>query len=271
MIAKFAHAVSRLPFGANLLYRVPSLLSRLEQHLAENPVRTITKTADGFSMHVDTADFLQRTIYINRDCDGDISAILRKRLGPGMTFVDIGANIGFFSLLAAKLVGPTGRVIAFEPNPPVFAALMRNAEHNGMGWIETHQVGLFDREGGGTLHVPDKNCGAATMRPSGDDHVTISLVRLDDVVTGSVDLIKIDVEGAEVAALRGARNVLARCPAVVCEVSEYSLKAMGSSHDELYDLMAERGFTAQIIGPIRRSTLFKDRVFFQYDVLFTKD
>jgi hypothetical protein len=108
------------------------------------------------------------------------------------------------------------------------------------------------------------------MRP-GKDGITIPLVRMDDVVKQKVDLLKIDVEGAEVAALRGAENVLSNCSAVICEVSEYSLRAMGSSHYELYELMARHNFMPEVISPVGRSNLVKDQVFFQYDVLFVKE
>lgn len=253
-----------------LLNKIPGLSHRLASRLEARPIRTTVRSADRFLINVDTADFIQRTIYLTGDWDETVSEVLRARLKPGGTFIDAGANVGFFSLLAAKLVGPSGRVISFEPNPAVFAQLQSNAALNGFAWIDAHQKGLFDREGNGTMFVPDTNCGAGTMRPGGDNGVAISLVRMDDIVKGEIDLLKIDVEGAEVAALRGAQRVLSGCPAVVCEISEYSLRAMGSSHYELYDLMAGLGFSPQIISPIRRSNLFKDRVFFQYDVLFTK-
>jgi FkbM family methyltransferase len=256
--------------GKKLLHRLPALQEILEKDLIKNPLRKVLETADGFLMDINTSDFIQRTIYLTGDWDESVSEILRHRLKPGMTFVDAGANVGFFSLLAAKLIGPTGHVIAFEPNPAVFEILVNNATFNGYTWIDAHQSGLFDKIGQGTLHIPAENCGAGTMRP-GEGGINIPLVRMDDVVKRKVDLLKIDVEGAEVAALRGAQNVLSDCPTVICEVSEYSLRAMGHSHYELYDLMALHKFVPEIISPVRRSNLVRNQVFFQYDVLFTKE
>lgn len=255
-----------------LACRVPQIASRLEARYHRNPVQVTSRTRDGFLMNLNTADFIQRTIYLTGDWDDSVSEILRDRLKPGMTFVDAGVNVGFFSMLAAQLVGQNGRVIAFEPNPAVFAQLQANADLNGFSWIDAHRQGLFDKDGSGEIFIPDANCGAATMRPGGANGVTIPLVRMDDVVKGKVDLLKIDIEGSEVAALRGATSLLSRpdAPAVICEVSEYSLRQMGNSHYELYDMMAKHCYIPTIISPIRRSNLIKDAVFFQYDVLFTK-
>lgn len=256
-----------------LLSKVPHLAAYIEGYYKRRPIKRTIRTKDGVLMNLDTADFIQRTVFLTGDWDDAVGAALRKHLKSGMTFVDAGANIGFFSLLAAKLVGPQGKVISFEPNPSVFDALLANVSLNGFTWIAPHRKGLFDQVGTGEIFIPDANCGGATMRPGGQGGVTIPLVRMDDVVNERVDLLKIDIEGAEVAALRGAGDLLSRpdAPTVICEVSEYSLRAMGSSKDELFDIMVGHGYSAHIISSIRRSNLSRERVFFQYDVLFSKD
>lgn len=255
-----------------LVNRIPPIARRLDSHYRRSPAQRRVRTRDGFLMNLDTADFIQRTIYLTGDWDVAVGDVLRDRLKPGMTFVDAGANVGFFSMLAAKLVGQSGRVVAFEPNPSVFAQVQANAELNGFSWIKPHRAGLFDKDGVGEIFIPEANCGGATLRPGGINGMAIPLVRMDDVVKGKVDLLKIDIEGAEVAALGGAREILSGpdAPAVVCEVSEYSLRQMGSSHYELYDLMSGHGYTPKIISRIGRSNLVKEAVFLQYDVLFTK-
>ncbi len=255
-----------------LLSKVSRLAGYKEAYYKDSPVRRTARTKDGALMNLDTSDFIQRTIFLTGDWDSAVGDVLRKRLKPGMTFVDAGANVGFFSLLAAKLVGPQGKVISFEPNPSAFDALRANVALNGFTWIDPHRKGLFDHDGMGEIFIPEANCGAATMRPGGQNGVTVPLVRMDEVVSEKVDLLKIDIEGAEVAALRGANGLLSRpdAPTVICEVSEYSLRAMSSSHYELYDLMSSHGYIPQVISHIGRSNLSKDKVFFQYDVLFTK-
>lgn len=127
------------------------------------------------------------------------------------------------------------------------------------------------------LFIPSsKNNGAASLKPGGQGGFTVPLTRLDDALDRleiqHVDLLKIDIEGAEVQALRGAEKLLSGpdAPPVVCEVSEYGLTQMGSSKDELYDLMQGHGYTPTTISPVRRSNVSTDKAFYQYDALFTK-
>jgi FkbM family methyltransferase len=235
-------------------------------------------TRAGFTMNVNLRDFVQRVIYISGEWEPESTEVLRATLRSGDTFIDIGANVGYFSLLASALVGAEGKIIAFEPNPPTFNALTQNIALNRCTNVTALAVGLSDRTGAAELqNDTPENAGAASLVPRASPNANTVLVQLDTLdrvlemrQIESVSMIKIDVEGAEVVALRGALETLRRHrPSVLCEVSEYSLEQMGDSKQALFDLMDGLGYAADHISPLRIGHIAEQRVYHQYDVLFT--
>lgn len=256
-------------------WRVARALERLA--VARPGQRTISVDG-GFRMELDSSDFIQRTIYVSGSYEPHICAAMRAALKPGDRFLDVGANCGYLSLYAAKIVGPSGRVLAFEPNPAMRDALARNAALNCLAdRVEILGVGLSDAPASAALHLTRGNTGAGSLRPAdGTDAVPIELETYDRLAAANgwpaPDLVKIDVEGAEVRALRGMAGLLScssRPRRLLCEVSEWSLRALGSSKDELFDLMAGHGYRPRIISPIRQSIFQTGGIFFQYDVDFS--
>lgn len=143
---------------------------------------------------------------------------IRRRLGAGGVFVDVGANQGDFALLAAGLVGPGGRVLAFEPEPGNAAAIRSNIALNGLTNVELREAALSDRVGTATLHRSAVS-GWHSLRPDLPDRdrdaTTVAVQALDDLGLPRLDLLKIDVEGAEAAVIAGARDTLYRHRPVV--------------------------------------------------------
>ncbi|MFA6317695.1 MAG: FkbM family methyltransferase [Elusimicrobiota bacterium] len=146
-------------------------------------------------------------------------------LAPGGTVVDIGAHIGTFALTAGRRVGPRGRVLALEPSPASLELLRRNVEANAMGWVSVHPVAAAEAEAEAELFTASDrdNPAADTLSATpGRPRVTVRLRRLDDLLAeegvGPIDLLKIDVEGAELRVLAGAPAALARSRRVVLEV-----------------------------------------------------
>lgn len=141
---------------------------------------------------------------------------LKRFLHDGQTFVDVGANKGDFCLLASRLVGPHGRVIAIEPHPANCYWIKRSIEKNGYNNIELHQLALSDANGSAQLYVGEKS-GFHTLlagqNQRGKGRIEVRTRRLDDLLkevhAERVHGIKIDVEGAEVHVLEGARETLA--------------------------------------------------------------
>lgn len=156
-----------------------------------------------------------------------VQEVVRDSLAPGGVFYDVGANVGFFGLIAARIVGPAGAVYAFEPLPHVAAEARANAERNGLANVEVVEVAAGDRDGTASL-VVTRHPGGATLSQAdvGGDavgRVAVRTVRLDDLVAARIirppDAVKIDVEGVELEVIDGLRRTIAaRRPVIVCEL-----------------------------------------------------
>jgi FkbM family methyltransferase len=159
------------------------------------------------------------------------TAFINSLLGVGATFLDIGAFVGWFSLHAARLVGPTGCVIAFEPQLDAFELFRRSIAHNRFERIiRSYPLALSDRTGEVALHQDpassaERNKGHTWISglneaSDGTKVGQSSAVRLDDIrLPGRIDVVKIDVEGAEWRVLAGGENIIrASHPVVVCEL-----------------------------------------------------
>ncbi len=167
--------------------------------------------------------------YLRGEAEPAVQRILLERLRPGMVFYDLGANIGLFSLFAARIVGESGRVFSFEPDAEVAARLRRNVERNGFSNVTVVEAGLWSASGSVNFVAagpssPDRGTGRFIdgKSPSGTPTPCVSL---DDFVASAPlpDAIKCDIEGAEVEALRGAEKLLrARHPWILCETHSES-------------------------------------------------
>ncbi|MCW2715749.1 MAG: methyltransferase FkbM family [Frankiales bacterium] len=156
-----------------------------------------------------------------------VQEALRGLLRPGAVFFDVGSNVGFFALLAAREVGVTGAVHAFEPVPRIAEAVRRNAALNGFDGLQVHTVAVSDTDGTAELMLAGHPGGAtlSTADTPADltERVTVRVVTLDGLVaSGAVpppDVVKIDVEGAEMQVLDGMTRLLTtQRPALVCEL-----------------------------------------------------
>ena len=149
-------------------------------------------------------------------------------IGPGARVIDIGAYIGTHTLAFASIVGPTGSVHAFEPQPNIFELLKANVESNNLINVTLYGLALSDEINEISFVEEDigspGNFGATTILQEGNlsaaPQVSIILNRLDNLINGRVDLIKVDVEGMEVEVLKGAeKTILENRPIILCEVN----------------------------------------------------
>lgn len=188
-----------------------------------------TKLASGEVIFVDTRDHLHRIIAFFGFQDKKIAKLLPTLLGRGNCFVDVGANCGAMSLAAASLVGPSGRVVAFEPNPRQAALLEKSAKANGFD-IEVKCIGLSDSSGLVEMIIP-KGCsgyGAIADGKAASEHDEV--IEIQVCVSGEamvanelaqIDLLKVDIEGHEENFFKGAKEFLSEHPPVhiLCELS----------------------------------------------------
>ena len=166
--------------------------------------------------------------YLRGDAEQTVQKILAERLRPGMVFYDLGANIGLFTLLAARLVGDSGKVFSFEPDPEIAARLRRNIQRNGFTNVTVVETGIwsattklnFLKSGADS---PDHGIGKFLATENGAGGTLTQCVSLDDFTQDASvtppDALKCDVEGAEVEALRGGAKLFqSRHPWIVCEM-----------------------------------------------------
>ena len=173
------------------------------------------------------------------------SRLLLDSLQPGAVFLDVGANLGYFSLLAADRVGPAGKVVAIEPDPANFLLLQRSIVHNGLNAIiKPHRVALSDRDEAASLYLSEDNFGDHQVFATGESRqsVPVNLCRGADLLGGlgvRLDLVKIDTQGSEYGVVAGLLPLLVRCrPRLIVELTPLSLRQCGSSGRALIELLA---------------------------------
>lgn len=185
-------------------------------------------------------------IYFTPRYDPDEMGFMQAYLRPGDGFVDVGANIGTYSLLARSLVGPEGEVVAFEPHPVAAARCRENIELNGLVNIELHEAAVAAEDG--TAEFLDQFDVSNRIRSDSDGEVatrTVEMLRLDRILGNRpMAMGKLDVEGHETAALRGAIDRLRRAdpPVWQIEIFDHQLARAGSNREELLALLTEHGF-----------------------------
>jgi len=173
--------------------------------------------------------------------------ILVERLSAGCIAVDAGANIGIYSRFLARCVGPAGSVHSFEPSPDNFARLAAGLAK--FPNVHLNQLAVSDTTGESALYVSDElNVDHRAYQTEGEPRkgITIQSIRLDDYFKPGerVDLIKMDIQGFELHALRGASRVLADNPGIMIllEFWPYGLKCAGVSAEDLLGFLREKGF-----------------------------
>ena len=211
--------------------------------------------SSGFSIYVPEDDVAVGQ-HVKRDAyEPDVTAVFRARLRPGMHVLDVGANIGYYTMLSASLVGPTGSVTAIEPNPSCIKLLEASRRANGFAHVTPLQVAAGRDRGLLVLHGSHSN--AMTSAPPDDAaalvrSTTVPSFRIDDLVPADkkIDFIKIDVEGAEHNALSGAAALIRRCrPTIVSEFSPYTMPGISGVDGRQYlRSLLEFGYSMWVIA-----------------------
>jgi len=266
----------RTPFAKARWRLVDAFLPRLRR-IGTGMGQRIVKTRYGFRLHVDLAEWIGQHIFLTGDYERPTSALIRTLAAEGSTVLDVGANIGFFSLLAARSVGATGRVLAFEPVAATCAQLRANLQLNAAGNIAVHELALSDRDGTVAIYEgPGRNRGLSSMRPIEEASAlrAVPAAAFDSLDAGDarISLIKIDVEGAEQLVLEGMLRTLEKHrPHLIVEITQRFLAAFGHSAGSLCALLAPLGYDAYEItdeGPaaLPSSTALWPR---QFNALFS--
>jgi len=175
--------------------------------------------------------------------------IVKGEIKKGDVVLDLGANIGYYTLIFAKLVGESGKVFAFEPEPANFSLLKKNMEINGYNNIILIQKAVSDRDKIIKLYLHKYNKGAHTIYKSYDNQefVEIKTVKPDDYFenyNGKIDFIKMDIEGSEGLALQGMSKILEKNKniKIFTEFNPSLLKNCGTEPENYLNLLIQQGF-----------------------------
>jgi FkbM family methyltransferase len=214
----------------------------------------------GQKMWLDLEDRTQLSIAVGTH-EKEAFGLFCSMIMPSQTVVDIGANVGFYTLAAARAVGPQGRVLAFEPEPRNCERIRRNLEANGHHNVTLCQMAVSDRSGRARLFL-GSDCGIHSLlreRASGEA-LEVEVVSLDDYLERhdlTPDLIKIDAEGVELQVLRGMQRTLARFPnmAVICEIYDPNPEVVRRKKAEAMALLEAHGLRVREAVAYEASTL----------------
>ena len=176
-----------------------------------------------------------------------------KVLKKGDVFIDVGSNIGLFSLIASKIVGDKGKVICFEPSPLTYTRLKENVTINNFNNLDVRNLGLSDSIGELTFYVSNNGYDAwNSFSPSADNKLELSIkvpvstldFELNEIDKSKIKLVKIDVEGWEKFVLQGAKDFLINFnPIVMVEFTEQNTFNSGYPVHDIYDIMNSYGYT----------------------------
>lgn len=253
------------------LRRVNELVRRRYANAADTRVISDFDGDIRFSCRLDS--HISSTIYWSGCYSASQLQLLRRILRSEMTFIDVGANEGEQTLFAAKRLS-AGRVIAFEPNPKVFAMLEHNLALNGFRNTKLERMGLGHEAGEVTLFGSDSrdvdgsfNLGLSTLHERQGVSTSVASVHVDTLDgycaregLKRIDVLKIDVEGSELAVLRGAVQTLKQLrPRIIIEVNETTSRAGGYGASQIVELISGLGYTIYNILPDGGTSKLTDR------------
>jgi FkbM family methyltransferase len=238
-------------FWQYVLFRVrPALLASWVKRLVGVHRRDIDTPGGAF--YADPVSQFAVALGSDRGYEPEMSHALGHFLKPAATFVDIGANEGFFSVMASRLVGATGRVVAVEPQSRLKGVVERNFRLNGVTNATLHSCAISDREGTADLFVsPDTNTGSTALRnmtryrlPSEVVPVTTLTKLFDSEGIRSADLVKMDIEGAEYEAVLGSPGLFEahRIKAFAFELHHAAIASRGGDPEAVIRFLQGCGY-----------------------------
>ena len=210
----------------------------------------LCKTRFGCRLYANPLQFVENRILFFGVWEPEITALFRRLVRPGDVVLDVGANVGYYTLLASRLVGPEGRVYAVEPSASIRARLARNLEMNRAANVRVLPYAAWNEEGAATFYIAGGDRGNSSLRKLEDAAAceTVRRIALDEVIepedAGRVRLVKIDVEGAEFQALQGLTALLRanRHLSILSEVSPELMVQLGGSAADMFRWLAGHGF-----------------------------
>jgi FkbM family methyltransferase len=234
---------------------VPVSVKEFLYSLKERKSKVVTLESFKLALHQHDT-IISESIRQNKIWAQSETRLFRELIKPGMTVIDVGANIGYFSLLASTLVGPDGRVHAFEPDPVNFGLLRKSVRLNHASNIKLVQAALSSSDDPIQLFLNSDNKGDHRIwEPNGEfrTKITVRAMTLDQYLNETAtaaDFIKIDVQGAEGQVLEGMEETLAQAPPtyLILEFWPEALRKCQTDPKQLIQQIADAGFTIRVIA-----------------------
>lgn len=254
---------------------------KVARRLIPFPSRETEVTLSGGAKIVIPPGFPMARSYATGVYEREVTALVQDTLNQGMSMVDVGAFCGYYTVLASRLVGNSGRVYAFEPAPDAYQYLKRNIASNDCRNVTASDEAVSDEVGTAAFAPIEKARGFLSSHTLDHSSLMVQTVTLDsffsDAEWPQVDLIKIDVEGGEKAVLGGMRELSRRNPhlRLIMEFSLFNMGRSGVSCEDLTAVLQELGFRSGFIieqgmKPFSVVDAFpRSRAF--YDLLLTKE
>ena len=255
MVRNLARVTRRVRFPGR-----QALLHKLfpPERFQSNRLEEITSYDGNLHICCDLASYIEWNIYLRGSYDLGIATVIKELVRPGMRVVDVGANVGAYTLLMAKRVGAQGRVATFEPNPEVYERLVANLRLNSFEErVELFHCALSSDSGTATLHLPRNDYshrGIASLVHYSDAQeasIEVPLMRLDDALAkwDRVDLMKVDTDGDDYGVLMGAKKLIERNqPTVLFEFERDSWPDADARMAQLQHWLGGLGYRLYWIG-----------------------
>lgn len=214
-----------------------------------NAIKPRRVVADGHVFYLNRNDTAILEAMIAGNYEPEETTKYKSIIHKGDVVLDIGANIGYFTLLFARAVGSSGLVYAFEPDPTNFKLLQKNIETNGYANVKAFNYAVSDSIRKGFLYLNDYNAGDGRIFGSENDRkaVPIEIISLDEKFPElRPNFVKIDTQGAEIGILKGMKNIIKFVPVLSIEYWPYGLNKTGSAGQDLCDLLTKYGFAYKL-------------------------
>lgn len=227
----------------------------------------VVRTKFGFQMKIDPKEHIDKFIYFWGVWEPNETWLMQQLLSPGDVYVDVGAHVGYHSLLGSALVGASGEVHAFEPVPPSLELLNEHLQMNGVKNVRVYPNAVADKAGKVRIGKPGgtgSQNNTLRVDPDSQDYWEVDAVTLDDVLPPDkpIKYLKVDVEGAEWLVMNGFKKHLEKQnpPYILLEFNDEWLKSLGGSSERLYDLMISYGYKAHDCRNLRFTPIPREKL-----------
>ena len=245
--------------------RLPAKVALSAERLWLRALPTLTRdylsvSVDGFRLYGSKQHQFMLYWFLRGSYERYTRRLFQRALKPGMRVIDLGAHIGYFTLLAARAVGPAGKVYSFECDPSNARFLRHNVALNGYGEAVRIVTKAAANHSGVARFIIDSASsgrGSLALEREADNTIEVECTAVDDVIESQeqIGIVKIDIEGTEVDALRGMERTLSRMEDLVMfvECNPSALSAAGSSVADLLEELARHAFQVRVIHESKKS------------------